>query len=161
MEGIPEIRSLEPREFRDLLPELIQVYLEAYAELGDYYYRSRREARWYLRWLYRGDREGFLVALAWPEVAGFVSVHRSWPDWREGLVAEIHEWVVRPSWQGKGVGMALFSRALELAREAGRRHAALWVGEGNRKARSIYLSHGFEELGQWGKWVRMWLALRS
>ncbi|MDR7415354.1 MAG: GNAT family N-acetyltransferase [Armatimonadota bacterium] len=50
---------------------------------------------------------------------------------------------VLPQVRGRGVGRALMRRALEEARRAGKRRAALYVVEGNQPALRLYGSLGF------------------
>ncbi len=138
------------------LPRLVELYLEAYRGLEEYAEPTPEAAADYLRWLHESCPEGFWVAEVNGQPAGFIAAD---PDWRgrgrEERALEIHEIVVAPDFRGRGIGRALMERALELGRRRGRREAALWVGEGNRTARDWYRKLGFEEVGRFGKWIRM------
>lgn len=142
---------------RDELEKLVKVYRSGYQGMEEYAYTSQGEIRDYLRWLFNGDPNGFLIAEADGEPIGFVSVHTDWWDRRyQRSTAEIHELVVKKEWQGKGVGRALFFAALDYARTQGCDYASLWVGENNQLAREWYQRLRFEEVGiGWGEWVRM------
>jgi len=150
-EGDILIRQIKEEELQDL----VQVYQSAYQRMGKYAYRSKEKVKGYLRWLYRGDPEGFWVAEKEGKLIGFVSIHSEWEDWRWGRTGELHELAVEKIFQGKGVGKKLFARALRYARERGCRTLSLWVGEENWLARNWYQKLGFKEKGSWGDWVRM------
>ncbi|MBC7130859.1 GNAT family N-acetyltransferase, partial [Candidatus Bathyarchaeota archaeon] len=72
-----------------------------------------------------------------------------------GLVGEIHELFVHPSYRGRGIGRTLVEKAIEYARSRGRRKAGLWVGVKNYGAKEFYRKLGFEETVTLGKWTRM------
>jgi len=152
-----EIAPLAPEEFKEELERLVELYREAYRKLGRYGYRGRSQIRGYLRWLYGLEPEGFLVART-PEgePVGFIAVCRHWlmdeSPAREG--GEIHELVVGPRWQGRGIGSRLLEAGIEfLARE--HELLGLWVGEKNTRAIEFYKRRGFTEVGKAGPWLRM------
>ncbi|MCS7239951.1 MAG: GNAT family N-acetyltransferase [Candidatus Bipolaricaulota bacterium] len=137
------------------IDELAQLLMRAYQGLEAYGEESVSEARRYLKWLRRTCKSGFLVAEVNGCVVGFIAACPEWKDWELGTVLEIHEIVVAPEWQGKGVGRALLNQAYSLGHSHGRKLAALWVGVGNMKAREWYKKLGFKEIGRWGEWIRM------
>ncbi len=145
------VRSGQPKD----LPLLGHLLMEAYRGLERYGEESEAEARRYIRWLWYTCKQGFLVAEADGEPVGFIAACANWRDPELGVVLEIHEIVVEPRWQGRGVGQALLERAYALGRARGRSTAALWVGKDNFRARAWYKKLGFEELGTYGDWVRM------
>lgn len=149
-----QLVTLTCKELEEKLEPLIELYQKAYEELPEYAYQHRERIRGYLLWLWRGDPAGFLVALDREKMVGFISIHSRWEEGQE-IIGEIHEFVVDPLYQGKGVGDLLFASALEYARVQGRRRVGLWVGERNTKALMFYVRRGFEKKRQWGKWVRM------
>lgn len=156
------LANLDRDRYQELRPRLQELYEAAYRLLPQYSYHDPDEVRAYLDWLYEGDPSGFFVALAdraAPPVVGFIAVHGTWHERSGRLVAEVHELVVDPKWQGKGIAGALISRALHYARELGRQVVALWVGQQNRRAEALYRRLGFQRTGQWGRWVRMELAI--
>lgn len=151
-----EIRTLKEREFRELLPKLCSIYIEAYKSLPEYGYQNKNEAKRYLKWLYKGDPNGFIVAFENDEPIGFIACHNNWWDSKlEKVVGEIHEFAVLPSYQGRGVGTVLFEESIKYLRSKNRNTIGLWVGEGNEKASKFYERRGFKYTGKWGKWRRM------
>lgn len=130
---------------------LLEIYLEAYRDHPEYGETSRRRARRYLDWL-RRHATLFEVAEVAGEPAGWMVVDANWEGDES---AELHELVVRPRFQGKGVGSALLERAIAHARALGKRELRLWVGRGNGKAIAFYRKHGFEPLYSVGDWLRM------
>jgi len=132
----------------------VNVYMLAYEGLGEYAYTSRRDVKWYFRWLLRRDPEGFYTFVIDLPV-GFVACDCNWSSMFEGEVAEIHEIVVHPRWQGKGIGTALMNVALSYATERGKKIVELWVGIGNCRAIRFYKRFGFEERDMFGRWLRM------
>jgi len=149
-----KVRTISPQEFRERRKRLAEIYRRAYRGLEAYAYTSLWEVRSYLRWLYRGDPEMFLVAYEGGEPVGFISGHRYWHDRQLGEVGNIHELVVDPDFQGMGIGKALLSEALRrFSGDHGK--VMLWVGEGNEKARKLYLKLGFREVGRAGVWIKM------
>jgi ribosomal-protein-alanine N-acetyltransferase len=53
-----------------------------------------------------------------------------------------------PDYRRRGIGRYLLVEALDRARKAGARQAQLEVRESNTAARDLYVSMGFEEIGQ-------------
>ena len=51
------IRKVKPEDLNDF----IEAYIKAYQELEDYKYNTRREIKNYFKWLYKRDKEGFIV----------------------------------------------------------------------------------------------------
>ncbi|MFO8033988.1 MAG: N-acetyltransferase [Candidatus Bipolaricaulota bacterium] len=146
---------------QDELKRLGQIFMRAYQGLERYGERSRGEGISYLEGLYGDCPEGFLVADAPEGTVGLIVSDPSWQDRSRGEVLEIHELVVDPAWQGKGVAKALMSEAFAFGRARGREAAALWVGVGNKYAREWYQSLGFQEEGQRREWIRMYRPLND
>ncbi len=139
----------------DLRP-FVDIYRLAYRGLEEYAYTSTRDIKQYFRWLINRDRDGFFVAEVDGKPVGFVACDANWVSFYENeKMGEIHEIFVHPDWQGKGIGSALLSKALDYAKGRGRRMAGLWVGVGNVRARKFYERFGFKEAGIWGRWLRM------
>ncbi len=133
----------------------IKVYKEAYKGLEEYAYTSRRDVKWYFRWLMKRDPQGFYTYIV-EEPVGFIACDCNWFSVFEGEeVAEIHEIVVHPDWQNKGIGTALMNKALEYAKTRKRRIAELWVGLKNTRAINFYKKFNFREVGVVGRWIRM------
>jgi ribosomal protein S18 acetylase RimI-like enzyme len=130
---------------------LLNIYQDAYMGMEEYGSRSRKEAKWYLRWLSRRDPEGIWVAKSGDEIIGFIAFDRNWSPGS----GEIHELCVRRDRWGGGIGSALISCALNIFASEGFEKVGLWVGERNQRAIKIYEKFGFEPVGRWSVWIRM------
>ena len=60
--------------------------------------------------------------------------------------AELHLLCVRPDQQGRGIGSALVSAALEVARENSATRMILWTQPSMTAAQTLYMKHGFVRL---------------
>ncbi len=138
--------------------DLVDLYLRAYQPLGDYYYRHRTEVKAYLKWLRHRDPYGSFVAYDGNRLVGFIATDSRWDH---GTVGAIHELVVDPEYQGRGLGRALLLHGMAYLRSRGCRVCELWVGEHNERARAIYQALGFQENGRWGKWIQMVRSLED
>lgn len=160
----PALRIFNPRddEFVGLRGELRDLYLAAYRSLPRYRYASEDKVDEYLDWLYTGDPRGLFVARSEMTATpvGFAVVHRSWehnaPD-----VAELHELVVLPAWQRRGIGSELLRTAVSYAKRSGQRTLGLWVGEKNEAAIKMYRRFGFRAGRRWRFWLRMEFPLHE
>lgn len=150
-----KIEMLSGEKFKRMTPELIRIYFSAYSDFPEYAYPNRREVKRYLKWLLKGDPQGFFVAIWDGKPVGFIAVHSRWYDWQEDLVGEIHELAVDKEYQKKGIGKTLIEKALDYLKSKGRKRITLWVGERNDRAIKIYERMGFIKLYQWGIWIRM------
>jgi ribosomal protein S18 acetylase RimI-like enzyme len=138
------------------IDSFVEVYAASYKGMEEYAYTKRREIRNYFKWLQSRDRDGLMVAVVDDKVVGFVACDTNWISvFERRRVGEIHELFVLPEFRGRGVGSELLKTALNYARDRKRDTAELWVGRTNYRARRFYTVHGFEEAGEWGKWVRM------
>lgn len=149
-----DLSPWSPDIFKARRQELAEVYRRGYKGLEEYAYTKPSDIKSYLQWLYRTDPEGLIVAQEDGKVVGFVAASRNWWDRTLGSVGEIHELVVLPEKQGRGIGSQLLEAALDFLSEY---HDifSLWVGEGNERARVFYQRRGFVPVGQMGKWIRM------
>ena len=153
-DGILVIRKVDG----SLVESFYTIYKEAYLKKGleEYAYTTRSSIIGYFWWLLDRDRDGFRVAEISGKPVGFVACDTNWFSRYEGeRVAEIHEIVVHPDYQGRGIGTKLIEVALDYGRSRGRRISELWVGIKNYKARRFYKRFGFEEREVHGIWLRM------
>jgi ribosomal-protein-alanine N-acetyltransferase len=82
------------------------------------------------------------------EVAGYVV---AWFAADEGEIANL---AVAPSAWGGGVGRALLAAALDVASSRGTSAVYLEVRDSNERARRLYQSSGFEEVGRRRRYYR-------
>lgn len=150
-----KIKKLSPKEFQENRSLLVDIYFSAYKAMPIYAYDRRKSVKNYLNWLYKENPEGFFVAVMGEEIVGFIACHSDWEDYREGRVCEIHEFVVKKEFQGKGIGRKLLDKATEYALSTGHKKVTLWVGERNEKAINMYKKAGFQPLYKAGIWLRM------
>lgn len=98
------------------------------------------------------DRDTLLTAWAAGEFAGAVAIDgHSTPD----LGARLRWFIVRPQFQGLGIGQGLLELALAFARGAGHGRVYLWTFRGLDDARRLYERAGFRlreehQVRQWG-----------
>jgi ribosomal-protein-alanine N-acetyltransferase len=93
--------------------------------------------------LFAADAPRRLVLLAEEEGAlGFVVARAAGPEW------EIENLAVRGTARRIGVGMALVTALLRLARSEAVRNIMLEVRESNLPARALYVASGFTEMGR-------------
>lgn len=136
-----------------------EIYRHAYASIPNYGYTKPAEIKSYLGWLKRRTKQGFLVArIGWHPV-GFIAVDANWHTPHGQKVAEIHEFVVEPAFQGRGIGKKLFQSGMDFLKKQGAQEIELWVGEYNDKPHWFYRQQGFTDEGQWGKWIQMLKAV--
>jgi ribosomal protein S18 acetylase RimI-like enzyme len=86
--------------------------------------------------------DGYLVALADETVVGYAIAGPN----RDGG-GELFAIYVAPEAQGRGVGRALWQRAVAHLRSLGVDDLALWVAAGNASARRFYERQGAEPIG--------------
>lgn len=141
------IKNVDPRPIRR---KLLEIYKRAYWGWEEYAYRTNRESLEYLKWLRKRAPEGFLVAFLEERPIGFVAVDDHWIDYTRERIGEIHELVVDPAFQERGIGKQLFLAGLEALRAKGHRRFGLWVGKQNTKAQALYKKLGVREEERWG-----------
>ena len=76
------------------------------------------------------------------EVIGYILV------WFAADEAELANIAVAPGMRGRRIGAALLDQALAAAEERGTTHMFLEVRDSNERARALYASRGFEEVGR-------------
>ncbi len=146
---IKRITSLE-----NLLESLKIIYLNAYEDNYLYAYRDPKRVKKYLKWLFKHFKDKFLVAFDKDKPIGFLVLDIDCHFCGE-IVPEIHEVVVAPEYQKRGVGHKLMDEAFKCLKALGYKKVALWVGEQNFRAKRFYEQLGFKETVKQDKWVRM------
>lgn len=148
------IRISKVLNFDRIKKDLVNIYIKAYEGLEEYAYTKRSDIKSYLKWLYRLDKHGLLIAQDNEDIVGFLFFCHNWWDKVYGEIGEIHELAVIPQYQGKGIGSDLVKKSIMLMR-AYHDTFGLWVGERNERAKRFYQKMGFSYKGKMGKWIRM------
>ena len=141
-----KIRKAKKSDFN----KLIEIYQKAYQGLKEYAEEGKENILKYLNWLYKQDKNGFLVATIDNNIVGFICADSNWTKER----GEIHEFVVDPNYQNLGIGKLLFEKALSYLRKNKKNYIGLWVGEKNLKAKNFYKKYGFEYKGKIKVWEK-------
>jgi ribosomal protein S18 acetylase RimI-like enzyme len=84
-------------------------------------------------------RAGFVVLQ-------YVQLARDFGPWARPTAARVNAIAVRPPAQGQGVGRRLLATAERAARGRSSRSLSLATGEGNTRARRLFVAGGFVEL---------------
>jgi len=142
------------KNLKEYLEDLIKTYESAYSSLRKYAYTKRADIKRYIKWLYKTDPEGFIIAEVNFRIVGFIAVCKDWWDKDFGKVGEIHEFAVREDFQGMGIGSSLFKEGIEYLKKTNK-IIGLWVGEENEKAIRFYKKWGFKTVGEIFPWIRM------
>jgi GNAT superfamily N-acetyltransferase len=94
------------------------------------------------------------VLLAYdPTPVGIAVLAYTWTLEHGGRVAWLDELFVAPEHRGRGVGVAMLRRAVEVARQAGCRAVDLEVDARHDRAEHLYEREGFCRVGR-NRWVR-------
>lgn len=139
----------------DDINDFIEIYISAYEKLKNYKYETKKEIKNYFKWLYKRDKDGFILAEENAKPVGFAAGDTNWINFRGENVLEIHEIFVLPEFRRRGIGSKLLKELLSYGIKKGKKTAELWVGKTNYDAIKFYKNFGFEEAGEWGKWLRM------
>lgn len=155
-----KLTHYDAREAREIFDQLVDVYLEVYADSDDEFFgeeRYRRQLESHLA------APGFALVVAYDadDIAGYVYGF-SLPEnarWWTGMLTEtpadllretgsrtfaLCEIMTRESWRGTGIGRALHDEIL-----AGRKEErATLLVEPENSARDIYTHWGWEKIGQ-------------
>jgi len=99
------------------------------------------------RSLFRSASSHFLVAEAGKTIVGFVHFTTRGTITHRGLSGLIDELVVTKGFSRRGIGRKLVLATIERCRELGCCETEVSTEGTNRKARSFYVSCGFEERG--------------
>lgn len=105
---------------------------------------------------FRPERHGLWVASAGEEHVGSVAIDDG-PTEVDG--ARLRWFLVRPAYQGRGIGKELLTRAVSFCRDRGHGRLHLWTFSGLDRARSLYERHGFrlcreKDSHRWGRPLR-------
>jgi ribosomal protein S18 acetylase RimI-like enzyme len=149
-----EIRRLAPADWQELrdarltaleeAPDAFASTLEAEVGQGEEQWRERFAASVFFGAAQPGH-ETRLVGL----VGGFAEpAGHATPDDGEGGAWHLISMWVAPQARGNGIADELVTAICDVAREAGARQIALWVTDGNDRARAFYTRAGFRGTGQ-------------
>lgn len=134
----------------------LQVYNMAYKDIREYSYPENDYVRKYFKWLIDRDPNGVIVAEE-EETAGFIAVDTN--PYQKEEVGHIHELVIRPDFQDKGIGSALLQEGINYISSKNKKEVDLWVGATNHKAIEFYKKAGFTPGVVEGRWMRMNMSL--
>ena len=138
------------------IPELVNIYMEAYKGLEEYAYTHPKDIRSYIKWLLKRDPEGVWKVELDGKKVGFIAVDSNWYSKRENKnVGAIHEIAVLPEYRYRGIGTKLVQNAIEYFKRKGLDTAELWVGDENEPAKNLYRRMGFVERDRYNYWIRM------
>lgn len=90
-----------------------------------------------------------LIATLGDEVAGYALFFHNFSSWRGKRGLFLEDLYVRPERRGHGIGKALFSAVLRLARERGCARMEWLVLDWNQTAIDFYRSQGAQPLNGW------------
>ncbi len=140
---------------RNIIKELIEVYISGYSDMDKYHYTRSRDIKRYIKWLFKRDKNGFFVAKDGEKIIGFVACDANWNG-----IGAIHEIVVRKEYQGRGIGKKLMEKCLAyLSKYVDK--IELYVGSENERAINFYKKFGFKIVHDFGYWTKMIKILKS
>lgn len=87
----------------------------------------------------------YLVARLDEHIIASLMITREWSDWNCEWYWWIQSVYVLPSYRGKGIFSAMYSKVKEMAREEGVAQIRLYVDKENIKARNVYQRLGMNE----------------
>ena len=87
----------------------------------------------------------YLVARLDEHIIASLMITREWSDWNCEWYWWIQSVYVLPSYRGKGIFSAMYSKVKEMAREEGIAQIRLYVDKENIKARNVYQRLGMNE----------------
>ena len=87
----------------------------------------------------------YLVARLDEHIIASLMITREWSDWNCEWYWWIQSVYVLPSYRGKGIFSAMYSKVKEMAREEGVVQIRLYVDKENIKARNVYQRLGMNE----------------
>lgn len=87
----------------------------------------------------------YLVARLDEHIIASLMITREWSDWNCEWYWWIQSVYVLPSYRGKGIFSAMYSKVKEMAREEGVTQIRLYVDKENIKARNVYQRLGMNE----------------
>lgn len=87
----------------------------------------------------------FVVARRGGVVVGMLTLVRSYSTWAAAPFATVDDFIVLPGEREQGVGRALMTQAVTMARDAGCARLELNVEEDNERAQAFYRTFGFAQ----------------
>lgn len=148
-EDEPDYRSIKLMDKSDLF-EMVKTYISAYEGMEEYAdIGSEDSALRYLLKYFRFEDVEMYKLLVNNEFSGFIFIEE------KNRSIEIHEFAVKPEFQGYKVGKELLEMVNYLKEKRGIDKVELWVGMKNNKAKKIYRKFGFVEELNDGKWEKL------
>jgi ribosomal protein S18 acetylase RimI-like enzyme len=129
------------------LPRLAELLGYLFEQESDFK-PDRRKQKAGLKAILRDPKIGCLwVAKRNGRVVGMVSFLYTISTAEGGRVAWLEDLVVDPSYRGQGIGKSLLRFVIAYGRKKGLKRITLLTDMDNRKAKSLYKSHGFKSSG--------------
>lgn len=127
---------------------LAQVYADSFADKNE-----ATDLHGYIRWTVADNDYRVIIAETEDrKIAGFVMTEFNSSTMRNAV--NVMQLAVSPAFQGQGVGRALLEQVEETALKNEFDTVTLQVRKGNAKARGLYDSMGFGEMGEEQKYYR-------
>ncbi|MBL8711347.1 MAG: GNAT family N-acetyltransferase [Alphaproteobacteria bacterium] len=127
---------------------LVKVYADSFADKNE-----ATDLDGYIRWSVADrDYRVIIAETADSKIAGFVMTEFNSSTMRNAV--NVAQLAVSPEFQGQGVGRALLEQVEETALKNEFDTVTLQVRKGNTRARGLYDSMGFREMGEEKKYYR-------
>jgi GNAT superfamily N-acetyltransferase len=132
-----KVRAPEPNDFDGIFLLLRQLWPDKALHRDELYTVFRKGLD--------DGREKYLVAICEGRIVGFASLTIKNNLWQEGNLGHVDELIVEMNYRGRGIGMLLLNRIIDLAKEQQCRRIELDSSFERSDAHDFYESHGFEK----------------